>query len=86
MAEDTPRPIGRRRASGDGSAKEREAFREAIFQWILYFTIAVLATVVDWRFHQVVAVVMWVVVVLYPFVAIHDAASGAEMRDIDGEV
>jgi len=83
MAEDTPRSLGRRgRVSGESSAKDREALRAAIFQWILYFIVAVLATMVDWRFHQVVAVVMWFVVVLHPFVAIHDAWGGAGMRDI----
>ena len=87
MAEGKPRPIGRRRrVSGEGAAKEREALRAAIFQWILYLIVAVLASMADWRFHEVVAVVMWVVVVLYPLVAIHDSSSGAELRDIEGEV
>ena len=60
-------------------------FREVFFQGLFYLIVAVISTAVDWRFHEIVAAAMWVVVIGYPISAFRDARRVLVVRDGDGE-
>jgi hypothetical protein len=56
-------------------------FREVFFQELFYLIVAVISTAVDWRFHEIVAAVLWVVVIGYPISAIREARPDVRRRD-----